>query len=351
MKRSTFVQVFLFLSPGAVYAGGFDGLAIGVQPIFESGNYIELTHHWLRPNIDGTDPAGNDTGNLVRRLDSTSGAFKLDVSDSFSLALLTDEPYARSPYYRKGPAEGLKASYKSRDWTLVGRYKLTPELSVYGGPFSQTLEIAAHQPQQLAGVAYTLKTDGDTRYGYTLGVAYEPMPFTRVSLTYRSKVQHKVDGTENGMDSTIRQRTPESLALDAQIPISQSTLLFGSVFWAKWTGVSLAPPLFTATFGMPVKVFENDTIRYTLGAGYRINENATLIGAFIYEKEKEEFSPLAPTSGIKALSVGLKYDVGHGFNVTPMVTYSKFGDMSSPVFGEYRDNTMTIYSLKTSYNF
>ncbi|MCJ8206783.1 outer membrane protein transport protein [Pseudomonas sp. RGM2987] len=351
MKRSTCVHVFLYLFPGAVYAGGFDGLALGVSPIFESGTYAELTHHWIRPDIEGTDPAGNKTGNLVRRLDSTSGAFKFDVNDDFSLALLTDEPYARSPYYREGPAQGLKASYKSRDWTIIGRYKLTPELSLFGGPFSQSLEIAAHLPQQLTGIEYSLKSDPDTRYGYTVGMAYEPAPFTRVSLTYKSKVQHKIDGTENGMDSTIRQRTPESVALDAQMPISQNTLLFGSVYWAKWTGVSLAPPVYTATFGAPVKVFEHNTIRYTLGAGYRINDSATLIGAFIYEKENEGFSPLAPTSGVKALSLGLKYDVGHGFNITPMVTYNKFGDMSSPVFGEYRDNSMTIYTLKTSYQF
>lgn len=349
MNKCVLVVAAVALCAQKSIAGGFDGISIGVNPLFEPGRYAEITYNSLHPNIRGADNQNRNYSNVTPSLENVNGAFKFDFNERWSMAFLSDEPYQRDTVYSKGPAKGLKAAFKSRAWTVLGRYKITHNFSVFGGPIAQTLELSSDAP--FAG--YTVRTDADTDFGYAAGIAYEiPKSPTRVTLSYRSEIEHHMDAREYGQRSTVVQKTPQQLNLDMQAPVSDKVVLFGGIRWGEWSKIDVAPPILKVRTGRTLREYKKNTFRYTLGASYRATDRALLSVWASHEPDKEpNFSSIAPTDGSTDLGIGLTYNLGGGLKVRPSVVYRKYGDISDPVYGEYTDNFLTLYSLKVSYSF
>lgn len=349
MNKSAFIAAAVALCTQKVMAGGFDGPSVGVAPIFEPGRYAEITYNRINPKIRGTDNQGRNYGNVTPSLNNVNGAIKFDVNDQWAIALLSDEPYQRDTNYRAGAPKGLKASFTSRAWTLAGKYKFNPNFSVYGGPVYQTLDFSSDAPQ----IGYTVRTDTEGAYGFMAGLAYEiPKSPTRVTLTYRSQIEHHMKAREFGERSTFEQKTPQSLALDAQALVSENIILFGGVKWTEWSAIEITPPILESRTGRSLRKYEKNTFRTTLGASYRLTKDAVVSVWASHEPDKEpNFSAIAPTDGSTDLGVGLSYNLGGGVKIRPSVTYRKYGDISDPVYGNYKDNFLTLYTLKLSYNF
>ncbi|NWF07109.1 MULTISPECIES: outer membrane protein transport protein [Pseudomonas] len=350
MNKSAFIAAaVVILCTQKVTAGGFDGPSVGISPIFEPGRYVEMTYSRINPKIRGTDNQGRNYGNITPSLDNVNGAIKFDVNDTLAVALLSDEPYQRDTVYRSGAPRGLTGVFKSRAWTLAGKYKLNPYFSVYGGPVYQTLDFSSDAPK----IGYSVRTNAESAYGFMAGLAYEiPQSPTRVTFTYRSQIDHHMKAREFGERSTFEQKTPQSLTLEAQAPVSKNIVLFGSMKWTEWSAVEITPPILKSRTGSSLRNYKKNTFRTTLGASYGLTPDAFLSVWASHEPDKEpDFSSIAPTDGSTDIGVGLTYNLGGGIKIRPSVSYRRYGDISDPVYGDYKDNFLTFYSLKVGYDF
>ncbi len=140
-------------------------------------------------------------------------------------------------------------------------------------------------PGRADGVA-TLKGSG-TAVGWQVGGLYEPLPRTRLGLTYRSAITHTIDGTVEfdgvpallvpgfrGGSASAKLITPSNVSLGIAQDIGRFTLL-GGLTWTQWSHFH---DLLVVYQGGSSLTEENwhDTVTVSAGADYHINDAFTV---------------------------------------------------------------------------
>lgn len=343
----------------ATLAGGIDrsGQSIGV--IFEKGNYLELAFGIVSPEITGVATpvmGGGASGDMAKTFTQLGLAYKHSFGNGLDAAIIFDQPfgadvlYPAAPYFNTGAA----ATLNSNAITGVVKYTFPENFSVFGGLRYQTLEAEAAIP--IVG-GYTVSAPTNAGIGYLVGAAYEiPEMALRVALTYNSKVKHALDTTEfGGMTSVTNVETPQSVNLEFQSGIAANTLLFGSIRWVDWSSFDITPAQYLVATGASLVSYNNDSITYNLGVGYRIDENWSGAVSVGYEKSNGGFaSNLGPTDGNYSIGVGATYTAG-SFKTTLGVRYVKFGDAQTSIGGvagaNFTDNSAIAVGMKFGYSF
>jgi long-subunit fatty acid transport protein len=114
------------------------GQSIGA--IFEEGSYAELSYGSVTPSITGsiaTITGGrSESGNIAPSYGQLGLAYKRDVNDRFSVALIIDQPFGADVAYSGAtyPLAGTSAEVNATSITAVGRYKFNDNVSVHFGP-------------------------------------------------------------------------------------------------------------------------------------------------------------------------------------------------------------------------
>ena len=98
MKRTliSFAVLGTILGAVSVQAGGFDRSGQSTSVLFGEGNLLEITSVSVSPSVTGTYGAGVGGGAITNVAPSYSFinlAFRTDISDDMSLAIIQDEPY------------------------------------------------------------------------------------------------------------------------------------------------------------------------------------------------------------------------------------------------------------------
>jgi len=327
-------------------AGGFDRSNQAIGVLFEDDNYVELTLAYVAPNLTGTDLAtSGSTGNATDRFSNIAFGLKFQVFGGLSLALVVDEPFGSDVTYPQTPASvllgGTEAIIDTVGVTGLARYKFGENYSVHGGLRYQNLEADV----TLGGLAfggldgYNAQFDSDDGFGYSVGAAYErPEIALRLAVTYNSEITHELPTQESisGMPvappGTTEVDTPQSLNIDFRTGVAEDTLFIGSIRYANFSNVNVAPDFFDAAVdmipgnGTSLANVEN-SIDYTLGIGYRFSPtwSASFSLGFGTEDGDELVSPLAPTDGFTFLSVGARYSQNN-IVISGGVRLTDFGD-------------------------
>ncbi len=279
MKRVTFV-LGAIATAGAAQAGGIGRSVNNTGLLFESGNYFEFSLGEANPNISGVQaipfgpfPAGAASGNMAKGYTNLSFGVKMALSDALDMAVTMDQPIGADVSYAPGTGYiygGSTATIKSNAVTAMLRYKINPNISVFGGLKSQQVsgKVALFN-------GYTMSTSQETDYGYLVGAAYEkPEIALRVALTYSSPITHKFAVMENGGPSLpFETEVPKSIALDFQSGVAKDTLVFGSIRWREWSAFDISPVGYVAAAGEPLVSYDDDTTTVTLGVGRPFTEN------------------------------------------------------------------------------
>lgn len=372
MKKILLGATALALVAAPALAGGLDrsGQPIGV--IFESGNYVELSYGQIMPDIDGKDVAmfgGSPTGSVAGDHGLPGLAYKRDINENLSFALIYDHAYGADITYEAGKSialGGTAVEMKSQGLTGLARYKFNEAFSVHGGlhvtkaSADVTLKGMAYGP--ISG--YNASLDDDVGLGYVLGVAWEkPEIAARVALTYFSKITHKFDTVEtiSGMPinpaghSITEVETPQAVNLDFQTGVAADTLVFGSVRWADWSSFKVDPAVFTNMTGSGLVDLE-DSWTYTLGVGRKFNDNWSGSAFVTYEPKGDSklVSPLAPTDGYKGIGVAAIYTQDN-MKVTLGARYMKIGNADAETANTARanmtDNDAVAVGVKVGWTF
>lgn len=341
----------LFVAPAV--AGGFDVLGQPNDVLFEPGRYIEFGLGFASPNVEGQIIAVGPpfaSGDTAPTLPFYTGAFKADINEQFSGAVIVDNPYGRNLEYNSGPLSGLTGEVESLAVTGLLRYKLTDRFSIFGGPRLQRLggntDISVFAGGVPAGFA-NVEFEDEWAAGYVVGGAFEiPEAHVLVAVTYNSAIDYDLD-TSGAYAGTTNVETPQSVNIDLQAPIGLSTLLFATVRWAEWSETTISPP------GYPLGSLThfNDTTTYRLGVVQMLNENWAGFTALTYEPETDisADAPIDATDGLWGATLGAIYTKDK-VKVTTAVSYYQFGDASGS-FGSFTDNDVVSAAVRVGYSF
>lgn len=359
MKNILTVGAALMLTTTAATAGGIDRSGQSIGAIFEDGKYVELSYGYVTPSVSGifTVPAGPaagfeiGSGNVAPSYGTVGAAFKTDIDDKVSLALIIDQPFGADVAYDETdpgyPISGTHAQVKTTAITAVGRYKFNENLSVHFGPRYLTASGDYTRSVPSAPLAaYSTEYASGSGTGYVAGVAYERKDIAmRVALTYSSAIDLELAASAGG---DLTARMPESVNLEFQSGVAANTLLFGSVRWAGWSEGHITDP----NVGELVS-WDQDVVTYTLGVGRKFSDSFSGALSVAYEGSDGDLSSnLSPTDGYTSVSLGGTYTLGTGVELTGGVRYIMAGDTTTETIGaEFADNSAVAVGIKIAYTF
>jgi len=175
MKRILLTSAAVLCAQSA-FAGGLDRSGQSISALFEDGRYAEFSLGSIAPDVSGTDVAAfgsQPTGSVANSYFQIGAAYKADVNDRFSYALIFDQPYGASVEYDTTSVAlgGTFADASSQSITGLLRYELDQGFSVYGGLRAQSIKAEVG----LSGLAYgalsgyDVDMEAGTGFGYVAG--------------------------------------------------------------------------------------------------------------------------------------------------------------------------------------
>ena len=380
MSRTVFAAgtaAAALLSSTAAHAGGIERSVLNVSPLFEEGRYLEFSFSAVSPELTGkggnipdafsagplTGPLTGETNDLLDSYQTFAIAYKADINDRLSYAVIANQPYGADTDYGAQSGSfpdvnfiygGSFADLDAYAITALLAYDANPNVKIYGGPVFQSIEasaalpfIPATNPPNPAILGYEVEADQDWGFGYVVGAAYErPEIALRVALTYRSSIEHELDTTETLADglATFQTQTtietPQSLTLDFQTGIMEDTAIFGQINWVDWSDFEIAPPTYPLNaIGRPLVAYSDDWWTYTLGVARRFDENWVGLASVTYEPGVDtELTSLGPVDGRTGINLGATYE-NEKVKITGGINYSWLGDTFNVLNTDYDDGT------------
>lgn len=361
--KNSFLLSALFIVPAlGVQAGGLDRSGQSISPIFETGNYVELSFGTVNPSVTGSSLVLGASGDVAKSYTQLSGAIKTDLSERLSFALIFDQPFGADiayPVSESYPLAGATASVNSSAFTAILRYKMNDNFSLFYGV--RNLRSEGSVKYVTNGVpTYSLETSTENDWGYLIGAAYEiPETALRASLTYNSEIDVEYDAYEvsylgantSKMDVTI----PQSLNFEFQTGIAPETLLVFSARWAEWTETAIGPNDYVSVMKTNLVDHDHDTISYSFGIGHQFTEKLAGMISVGYEKSYGGTQGnLAPFDGYKSVSAGVKYQINEATSVTVGASYIAIGDATTSLLGydtNFEKSDAVALGLKLAHHF
>lgn len=369
----------LALSAGLAHAAALEQTVPStLRILYQEGRYLEFGIAYTDPDQSGEDvsvPPGvlgpgpvtlpGNTGDVFESRWSFTGAWKDDINDRLSYAILFDQPYIADTRYGAGTFvvpvyEGSLADLKTYQITGALSWDVNTNVKVYGGLRAQRLDAKAAIPFV---DGYSVDAGQNWGYGFLAGAAYErPDIALRIALTYYSKVAHDLDTREttatNGtVDTNTDVDTPQSVALEFQTGVAPATLVFGSVRWVDWSEFSISPPEYEQAverlLGVerPLVDYADDWWTYSLGIGRELTDDLAGSLSITYEPDVGgEMTTLGPYDGRTTATAALSYDYGQ-FNITGGLTYGRLGDTFNVLQTDFNDGSVWGAGLRVGYTF
>lgn len=352
----------LVLGTLSAQAGGIERTAFNPAFLFEKGNYFELSFGSVSPKVSGT-AFTVDSGDMASSYTNLSGAVKYQITDEFALGIVVDQPVGVNVAYPEGTGyffSGADAEVTALQLSVLGHYRLSENVSVYGGLRAEKARGEANDvtidlnpdPATFAPFSYDMQTSSEVDYGYVVGVAYErPEIALRVALSYISAITHDFAATDNiPFPGTVDFSTtvPQGVNLDFQTGVAANTLVFGSIRWRDWSEFSIIPR------GVVELSSDNkDTTSYTLGVGRKFSDSFSALASIGYEPAAgDEVGNLGPTDGYKTLTLAGIYTAPTGMKITVGASYGKLGDATtSGIGGEFSGSSVVGVGVKVGYSF
>lgn len=372
MKYALLGASALAMAAASAQAGGVDRSGQSLDPIFEDGNYVELSFGSVNPSVSGSElpglgQGGSGSDDMATGYLQLGLAYKRQITEDFSLSLIYDQPFGADVDYPTGTgyyAAGSNAELNSHAMSLIGRYMLNENVSVHGGVRYQTLA-GKVEIDNFVGPAQVLNYEGDLEkdgaFGYSVGAAYEiPDIALRLALTYNSEITTDHESPENvngaAVSSSTEITTPQSVNLTFQSGVAKDTLVFGGVRWVDWSEFDITPIGYQNATGASLVSYDDDTYSYTLGVGRRFSEAwAGSISVGYEEQQGGIASNLGPTDGYWSLGLGGAYTY-EGVEISAGMRYVWIGDaetqnaVANPA-AEFEDNNALGVGVKVGVTF
>ncbi|MBS0372700.1 MAG: outer membrane protein transport protein [Proteobacteria bacterium] len=205
----------------------------------------------------------------------------------FGLITKYDDPWL-------GGAQAIKFDIKTYNINPSLAYRLNDKVSIGGGVSIQRIEVdyrrqATVTAAALAATHGTFSAD-DVSLGWNLGALFTLSPTTKVGVSYRSEVRHKlegdlkVDGPAAGASAALTTGSakanvdlPATFILSVTQKLDERWEMLGDLSWTGWSSIPKVDIVRTSGLlnGVAVQTLDTDfrdTWRYALGANYRYSD-------------------------------------------------------------------------------
>lgn len=348
-----------------------------------------------------TGPNGGDAGQDAM---VPHGYFMWDAHPDIKLGLAITSPYGLVTSYDDnwvGRYHAVTSKLATANIQPTVAYRVNDKLSIGGGVEAQyikaTLTSAVDfgticlgslpaatcsalrlSPQGADGHARL--TGDDWGYGYTLGALFEPIKSTRIGLSFRSKVDHTLEGdadftvptaatalTSTGRfrDTTVKGKvtTPETLSLSVVHELNAQWSLLGDVTWTNWSRFKELRFVYGNTLQPDTVTPENwkDSYFFSAGATYKHNDTWTFRAGIAYDQtpvRAADRTARLPDNDRLWISFGASYamtqalrlDVGYTHIFVDEGTISNLSSTSHRQTGFY-NNQIDILGVGASFRF
>jgi long-chain fatty acid transport protein len=299
----------------------------------------------------GHDDGGSD--NVV-----PNAFFAMDVNDRMRFGLGMTAPFAVSTSYGRdwvGRYHAVDSELSTVDINPSLAYRMNENFSIGAGISAQYADAKLTRALFNPTTAFVkdgyveVKADGWT-VGYNLGALYELDSNTRFGVSYRSRINHSVEGDRtitdywvpdrNGKVSTKADVTlPDWLGLAAYRRIDNQWAVMGGVRWTNWSLFKKLQLDFAD--GSQDLTQENwqDSWSFSIGVSYDYNPAWTFRAGYVYDQtpvpSAEYRTPRIPDSNRNAFGVGFSYRPMPQLSLDFGYMYIDFADAST-------DNTFNL---------
>lgn len=392
----------IFFNPAGMAYLSDNQLVIAVHAISPSAEFSNNASRTISAVGTPTAMRGSDGGDTGELAFIPNIYFAKAVSDTIHLGIGINTPFGLKTEYDNGWVGRYSAvksevktininpaiSFKASDHFSVGaglnlqrtEATLTNALDFgticYGLVGPATCSGVLHLTPQNADGGVSIKGD-DWGWGYNLGVIFQPSQASRIGVAYRSQIHYTLEGrvTFSNVPGalaaampdgsvTAKLVLPDTLSASIAHKLDDQWELLADATWTHWDKfkqLRVVRSSGTQLLNQPEN-WEN-TMRYSLGASYRYNENLKLRAGIAYDESPvlDDFrTPRIPDNDRTWLSLGASYklspsssvDAGytHLFVKDATLTQGAVGTTTGQLSGQY-DSNVNILSAQYTYTF
>jgi len=265
----------------------------------------------------GGNLTGSQPSNAIKpaAVGTVFGVYKLNPD--WTLGMSVAAPYGMRSDYKSdwvGRYQALHSDVTDIEFSPVLSYKVDEHWSVGGGPRVDYMEATLSQAVNSNAISLgngggAVSQDGigkvwgdDTGIGYVLSGLYKLDESTRAGITYRSRVDHKLDGSVQfntpGLNGAIasganlisqgasaKMTTPDSLVLGLYHELNEQWAVMSDLSWTHW---SLFKSLNVVGDNSKTVNYTNEhwhnTYFASLGANFKPNDKWVLHAGLAYDQ-------------------------------------------------------------------
>jgi len=351
---------------------------------------IRFSDRGSAAGINRTD-FGNTGGDAGRAGFVPSGYFTMDLSPTMKFGFGINVPFGSRTEYDPswlGRFQGIKSEIGTLNVNPSIAWKASDTMAVGFGVNYQTGKVSlltgVNYKGLVAGTALDpavaadaegqnqIDIEGDA-WGYNFGALFDLDPDTRLGAAYRSSLKSTLSGTTRFSNVpgafaaspalaagtadgnvNLSVRTPDSLSISLAHQANRHWTVLADMTWTGWSKIQ-SLPLIRDT-GETVDTFTfnfRNTMRYSAGANYQVNEAWTLKMGLALDRSPvpgaEARSVRLPDNDRTSFSFGAKYKPSATGAVDFGYTYVKVKDapinnvQNNPAAGQVNGNVIGSY--------
>jgi len=241
-------------------------------------------------------------------------SFNLAVTSPFGLATKYDQNWV-------GRYLAIESSVTTINVNPSLSYKISDQFYIGAGVMAQQYEATLSKGTSATTIAEM--NGNDWGYGYNLGISYKFNDKLKFGVGYRSKIEHKLNGTiSNGgvwaTDFNAKTTTPESLTAGASYKLNKMVELAYDTTWTRWSRLkSLTVRADQNSIFNETNYFNwHDSFLHSVGANFAVNKNSIIRTGLAYEKDgitNANREPRVPGSDRVWASLGFNHKMNNGW--------------------------------------
>jgi long-chain fatty acid transport protein len=253
-------------------------------------------------------------------------------------------------------------------------YKINKYVSVAAGARLLYSKAKYNTSGDLIGVAQKMDGD-DTAYGYNVALSVRPDSNSNISVTYRSNVNLKLDGTADfsgaygtsSADGKVKVPAPAVLAVSGAYTFFNNLtveLTWDRTYWSKYKNLDLnfdTTSPYTVIFGAPTAKNWKDSSAYRISVTYKTTPALDLMAGFAYDETpmpKDTLGFDLPDSDAYLFSLGGRYKITSQVSVGLGMLYDMKSNRSvnnladgGHADGEFKNASALLVSAGLTYTF
>lgn len=310
-----------------------------------SGKHVSAATHVVMPQAAFSNQASAVPGGGINADGGKNGVVPgvygvQQIHDKLSVGVGVNAPFGLGTEYPDnwiGRYHATESHIKTLNVNPAIAYKINEQLSVGAGVSVQQMAVELKRMTPIPGLPgdYKVSIEGDSvGYGANVGVLYKPTAATKVGLTYRSSIEHDLEGDVRApipaahpaaalLNTAVKAATelPASTSLSVAHKLNDKVELLGDVTRTHWSSFERLQVLRTANDSVVTDDYQGwqDVDRYSLGANYQLNDRVKLRAGWALDKtpvpNAELRTPRTPDNDRTWVAVGANYALAKGMDV------------------------------------